>query len=439
MYPSKSIISGGFELISAAKRPRMIARRTVVLAVLLTAAFVVQASAHKLGSQFQVNTYTTDLQTHAAVAGLAPTGFVVVWESENRDGAKVGLYGRRYHANGRPAGDEFTVSNVPATYSERPAVAALSGGGFVVVWHVNTDKVYGQRFDEAGGKLGDAFQVNTKLADSAFGQYPSVAGLSGGGFIVVWRYGDADGDAEIHGQLFDAAGQWSGREFRVNRTKAGYQNFPTVAALTDGGFVAAWHSLNEGGSGYDIYAQRFDSLGQRSGRELSVNTYKTNDQAYPSVAGLTDGGFVIAWHSEGQDGSYNGVYGQRFDELGHRFGREFRINTYTSLWQEYPAVAGLTDGDYIATWESFGQDDDDNQDGTWAVYGQRFTAAGPPSYREFLVNTYTPGQQRNPSVGALSDGGFVVCWDGRGPDTGQVGFGLSEIYCQRWGPKPSLD
>ena len=50
--------------------------------------------------------------------------------------------------------------------------------------------------------------------------------------------------------------------------------------------------------------------------EFRVNSYTTADQSAPSVAALSDGGFVLIWMSDGQDGDRYGVYGQRYDELG---------------------------------------------------------------------------------------------------------------------------
>ena len=47
-----------------------------------------------------------------------------------------------------------------------------------------------------------------------------------------------------------------------------------------------------------------------------VNTYTTGSQYQPTVAALDDGGFVISWTSQYQDGSNTGVYSQRFDANG---------------------------------------------------------------------------------------------------------------------------
>ena len=52
------------------------------------------------------------------------------------------------------------------------------------------------------------------------------------------------------------------------------------------------------------------------GDEFQVNSYTTDDQAFPSVAATGTNQFVVAWESDGQDGSGDGVFGQRFDFAG---------------------------------------------------------------------------------------------------------------------------
>ena len=52
--------------------------------------------------------------------------------------------------------------------------------------------------------------------------------------------------------------------------------------------------------------------------EFQINTYTASHQLGPSVTGLSDGGFVVTWASEWQDGSAYGIYGQRYDANGEK-------------------------------------------------------------------------------------------------------------------------
>ena len=48
------------------------------------------------------------------------------------------------------------------------------------------------------------------------------------------------------------------------------------------------------------------------GDEFQVNRFTTSEQASPSIAMNETGHIVVAWHSQGQDGSGFGIFAQRF-------------------------------------------------------------------------------------------------------------------------------
>ena len=117
----------------------------------------------------------------------------------------------------------------------------------------------------------------------------------------------------------------------VNTYTSNSQYNPDVTGLKDGGFVVTWRDdSSQGGSSYEVRAQVFDAAGQEVGYSFGVNTYKDNYQYQAKVEALDDGGFVVAWTSQNQDGSSYGVYAQRYDATGQTVDGEFRVNTYTS-------------------------------------------------------------------------------------------------------------
>jgi len=80
--------------------------------------------------------------------------------------------------------------------------------------------------------------------------------------------------------------------------------------------VVVWQSYPQDGSDYGVFGQRFASSGAPQGTEFQVNTYTTSDQNAPAVASAATGNFVAVWASEHQDGSEDGVFGQRYVVLG---------------------------------------------------------------------------------------------------------------------------
>jgi hypothetical protein len=139
------------------------------------------------------------------------------------------------------------------------------------------------------------------------------------------------------------------------------------------------------------------------GAEFQVNTYTTNAQRGPAVAADAAGDFVVAWRSDGQDGSSFGVFARRYDSAGVAQAGEFQVNTYTTNSQRFAAVAADPDGDFAVIWES------NTQDGSGTgVFGRRYDSAGTAQGGEFQVNTFTIGNQTNPAVAADAAGAFVV-------------------------------
>ncbi|MDE4264169.1 hypothetical protein PXK68_20845 [Phaeobacter gallaeciensis] len=367
-----------------------------------------------LGSEFLVNTETASSQRQPSVAALSGGGFVVTWETRDQDGDGAGIYGQRYDADGAVIGPEFLVNTYTVGDQAIPSVTGLNAGGFVVTWHsagLDGDSfgIGGQRYDAAGNAVGSEFLVNTYTNDIQ--ALPSVTNLSGGGFVVTWiSYGQGP-RGNIYGQRYDAAGAAVGSEFRVNTQTVGDQNETSVAGLPDGGFVVTWHSAGGIGNTEGIFGQRYDAAGVAVGSEFQVNTETTDNRYYPSVTALSDGGFVVTWQSGAQDGDGFGIYGQRYDAAGGAVGSEFQINTYTADGQYRPSVAALSDGGFVVTWYS------DGQDGSgFGIYGQRFNAAGLAIGSEFQVNTYTDNSQTFPVVAALPGGSFVVIWESTGQD-----------------------
>ncbi|MBP2294912.1 hypothetical protein [Azospirillum rugosum] len=317
----------------------------------------------KTGAEFLVNTTTAGSQESPVVAGLAGGGFVVTWI------VNAAVYGQRFAADGTKLGAEFFIGgNGPLTtiilgdgkarflnynsegpYASAPDVMALPGGGFAVTWSsitLGAGGIVGQAFDATGAKVGAGFgllidaggvqvspdvtiaklvtlddKANLLLTNRTSG-WSDVTPLAGGGFLTVWttagKVGSAAGDTDIHGQLFDAAGNLVGSDILVNSTTAGAQSRPTVAALPSGGFIVAWTDVSQtgaDGSGSAVRAQTFSAAGKKVGLEFLVNTTTATAQASPSLAVLPDGTVVAAWadgSGSGADTSGSAVRAQLF-------------------------------------------------------------------------------------------------------------------------------
>ena len=382
--------------------------------ILIGLAFAVGAlppgTAQLLGPEFQINTYETNYQQRPDLAFDGSGAFVVVWNSTAQDGSDLGVYGQRFDASGIPAGTEFQINSYTTGIQAKPMVAAAGAGAFVVVWagdnqDGSTYGIFGQRFDAAGQPLGNEFQVNSFTTGVQRAPAVAVDGL--GNFVVVWTSDSEDGASwGVFGQRFSSSGTPQGNEFQVNSYTTAIQWVPAVTADASGDFVVVWPSYGQDGIGWGVFGQRFNSAGTPQGNEFQVNSYTTGDQLYPRVATNSTGDFVVVWSSAPQDGSSDGIFGQRFASSGLPQGNEFQVNTYTSGSQSRPAVAADTAGSFAVTWSS------NLQDGSFGgIFGRRFGSTGGPLGNDFQINAFTTGGQQNPAVAAASSGDFVVAWD----------------------------
>ncbi len=410
-----------------------------------------------IGSEFRVNTRTsgeqrTFTETPQSVAMDADGDFVVTWSSNGQDGSGWGVYAQRYNAAGQALGNEFRVNTITSNSQQFSTVAMDADGDFVVTWSSNGQDgsgwgVYAQRYNAVGEAIGDEFRVNSFTSSSQ--QFSTVAMDADGDFAVTWSSNSQDGSGwGVYAQRYNAAGQALGNEFRVNSYTSGSQIYSKVAMDADGDFVVIWNSAGQDGSSYGVYAQRYSAAGEVLGGEFKVNTYTSNTQRFSSVAMDADGDFVVTWSSSGQDGSGWGVYAQRYNAVGEALGQEFRVNTFSSGSQLYSTVAMDADGDFVITWSSSAQDGSG-----YGVYAQRYNAAGQAIGDEFQVNTYTNNSQRFSNIAMDADGDFIVNWTSNTQDGSSYGVyaqlyreleapissGISNVIVQEDAPNTAID
>ena len=321
-----------------------------------------------VGEEFRLNHATASVIDVTDVAGGAHGDFVAVWHGAVPGAA--GIFARRFDEGGRPQGTEFQV-HVSTTGSRfRPRVDRRGSGPFVITWWDELDGggpfddfgVAARLFDSSGRPLGPEFRVNSYT--TGYQYYPDVAVDASGRFVVVWGSRNfAGGRDGIFARTFEADGTPSGAEFQVNTT-TGIGVHPSVAWSPAGGFVVAW-TLPD--AGFDIRARRLDDQGHPIVNEFTVNEVTTGVQFSEVSAIAPDGAgnFVVTW-SSGDGGMETDVFARRFDALGNPRGPEFRVNTYTSGPQREAAVASDAWGNFLVGWSL------QRTDGTYDAAAQRF-------------------------------------------------------------------
>ncbi|MBU1626830.1 hypothetical protein KKB18_05615 [bacterium] len=378
------------------------------------------------GDEFQVNTYTELSQEDPSIAIDAEGNFVIVWTSDEQDGSEGGIYAQRFDSNCSKVGDEFQVNAHTDGRQEDPSVAMNASGNFVIVWIGEDNEnsswgVYAQRYDSDGSNAGGEIRVND-VRETSVGE-PSVAMDSAGDFVVVWPHPDGS----YHGicaQRFDSYGNKVDVAIPVNTYTDDTQERPSIAMDTAGNFIITWDSIYQDGDSRGVYAQRFDIEGNRVGNEFLVNTTTDGGQWKSSVAMNASGNFIVTWETYNYDGSGWGIFAQRYSSTGNKVGDEFLVNSYTDGDQLFSSSAMDNSGNFIIAWYGDGE-----QDSSYSgVYAQRFDNSGSRAGDEFLVNVYSNYKQTYPSVAMNGADNFVIAWASFGQDGSRDG-----IYARQFG------
>ena len=305
--------------------------------------------------------FETDLGW-SAITPLAGGGYVVTWYRFPADGPgppsqPYRLMLQRYDAAGTPLGDlqqpgfafPFAISHTfPGTV---PTTAALTGGGFVIVWR-DIGPHYLLRYVADGSPVGSPQTLNADYR-------ARVLALTSGGFMVAW------GLSSISAMAYGADGTGLGPAQFVGSTQwnilSSWTDF-AVAALASGGAVVAWTTeASPSNTTPSLFVRRLAGDASPLGDPISLGGSAIVTP--PSVAGLDDGGFVVSWLFEGH------VYAARFAADGSPSSAVTRIDSITTSPTDVSVVATGNAG-FLVSWSSVGSD------GQRARYGRLFDANG---------------------------------------------------------------
>ncbi len=197
----------------------------------------------------------------------------------------------------------------------------------------------------------------------------------------------------------------NGTEYAIVGSLPGDQVWPDVAVTANGGFVV-WQDNATDGAGWGVSARRLDSTLSGALSTFRVNAQGANDQENPRVAMFKNDGAVFVWQG-GVEG-YQHIYASVLTPTNTFLTTtDLVVSTFANNFQVNPAVAVLNNSNVAVVFGSFDQASSSSlQD----VYGQILSPAGQTVGTNFLINQFTPYNQRTPAVAALANGGFVVVW-----------------------------
>lgn len=322
-----------------------------------------------LGNSFKVNTSDEGYQSGASIDMDDNGNFVIVWRDTSSN-----IFAQRFNSLGERSGSEIQVSETSVRSTTGPAIAINESGGFWVVWDrdVSTDwEIYARSFSSDGSALGNEFKVNISARGYtpsvwAHGQAPAISYSPLTGYVIAWRSNNIDRTRDlIYLQQYTVNGETVGGEFLVDPSGNDAIGYPSIVHNNVGGFTVAWS-----GAGIDdndgIYARMFNELGLPLANEFTVNTYRPEHQRHPTIASNATGNFVIVWQSWNQNEAWD-VFAQRYNSMGQPMGGEFQVNGFTDSWQHQPVIVMNDSNDFVVAWS------DAVQDGSYSgVFSQHF-------------------------------------------------------------------
>jgi hypothetical protein len=267
------------------------------LTQLYDAAGTPQGTLQQVGLAFPFSLSHVVPGTYPTTAALSGGGYAILWSD----------LCCRYLLSSADGGS----SGAPRTVDvQSPAqVIALATGGFMVV--AGLQSVVAVPFAADGTQLGSPQQVGTTQAMPGPKTWTGVAAspLAAGGAVVVWANEVSVTSGEkpaLQMRLVANDGSPVGDAFALGPVDLG----PTsVAGLDDGGFVVAWVY------GGHVLARRFTADGTPAGVATRVDAF-TTFVGEASVISTGAGGFLVNWSGTGPDGQLAVRYGRLFDPSG---------------------------------------------------------------------------------------------------------------------------
>lgn len=345
--------------------------------------------------EFSIPHTSPALQTESAITTLANGNYVVTWTASSHwnEHGDLGIFAQRFNASGKALGSAITISESDDGVLCESSVSAMANGGFVVSWKDKIDKtVYAQTYSANGIAQSGAIVVSTDSVTSYGGLVDSytarTATFDNGDFLVV---DVASTDRNIYAQRYDSLGNTVGSNFRINTDTAGSQHSASITVLKNGNTASAWVVFPD-----DLDDDEFLRIQIHNG-ETPVGNAIDIAVSDSNIAALGDGGFVVTWRSAIYDAAsdtYKPAFSfQRYDADGIAVGSTVQQRANIPADSDLTCTS-LSNGGFVVVCGS--------------VWARMYDTNGHIIGGEIDFSTREGGG--DPSITASADGGFTVCW-----------------------------
>lgn len=302
-------------------------------------AFATTYGFNGLGTPTPINVVTPNSQYFSA-AVLTDAGMAAVFYYSTANGGT--LSARLVGPDGAGTGALAIVTTGVASGTDFTdgvaSVTKLTNGNIVVTWADSdfSNAVHYRIYDENLDAVSPVETVDTAGLSGSH-RHPDVAALTGGGFVIVWESNSGATEHDIFAQRYTNGGAADGARIAVNNSSGTFDELPSVAGLADGGFAiahdrssdgatTAWHAVYDGDGSVRLADAQFDAAGS------------TNTQM--DVLGLSNGDYLITY-TDNEWGDQD-ITSRRFNSSGIGLGTIHSGSLAET--EDFPATAISPDG-----------------------------------------------------------------------------------------------
>ncbi len=348
------------------------------------------------GDVFAVDFDSIATPSGGQVVQLADGRFVVGWTDYGNGSVDYNIGFRILNADGSPLTGSRIATGGMGGSQEGVSIAALAGGGFVLVWTNYLSNTTGadvsyRVYDAAGKAISKAITIETAEPQAA----SSVVSTASGGFIIGWQESQTnDGVA----REFDSNGLALGTGPIRITDGGGFDSGPKLA--NDGaGYVAAWADSITGqpaGTG-GIFSRSFTEFPTA---DYTVEGDLVSDEDLSAFGRMSD----IAV-SQGQTGIVwlNSVGQNTFNTIKIGNNAAALVGTGTADFVSGAQIAALPDGGFVVTWTEVLNNNP-------RVYGRTYDSTGVATSDPFQLKDVN-ARQNSSDVTAMLDGRILFTWE----------------------------
>lgn len=314
--------------------------------------------------------------------------------------------------------ERFTPSDINTeTTNIAPDVAVNAAGHVAAFWSTAGGRLAGRIHDESGAPVTGLLDIDR--GGDGLAQGVGVTALENGNFLATWtvrsdQLRDGPNNAAVvpAAQVFAADGTPQTDTFALAQQARyiGPDDDVVVAPLSDDQLLASWVTQGSNEDDQKLVGRRLTSEGTPLDAPYTIQTEDPlSGVGDVDAAGLENGGAVLVWDDNLRDEegveNFVAIRAEIVDANGQTVRDRFLINETTVGDQSDPAVGALANGGFAVAW----QDIPENASVPVTVQTRAFTAAGDGLGNETELAA-PDNAGTTPTVTGTADGSYTVAW-----------------------------